>query len=87
MLQLVCSSVPSQVEKLQMQLSNAMHDNKILLSELDNAGMNIKINLEVDEIQAHLDKVSLEKADLRFQNGGLKLRTVELNKQLQHSMR
>jgi hypothetical protein len=58
--------------KLQMQLSNAMHDNEILLSELDNAGMNIQ--LEVDEIQAHLDKVSLEKADLRFQNGGLKLR-------------
>jgi hypothetical protein len=55
-----------------MQLSNAMHDNEILLSELDNAGMNIQ--LEVDEIQAHLDKVSLEKADLRFQNGGLKLR-------------
>jgi hypothetical protein len=50
MLQLVCFSVPSQVEKLQMQLSNATHDNKILLSELDNAGMNIKINLEVDEI-------------------------------------
>ncbi len=74
MLQLVCSSVPSQVEKLQMQPSNAMHDNKILLSELDNAGMNIRINLEVDKIQAHLDKVSLEKADLRFQNGGLKLR-------------
>jgi hypothetical protein len=74
MLQLVCSSVPSQVEKLQMQLSSATHANEILLSELDNAGMNIKINLEVDEIQAHLDKVSLEKADLRFQNGGLKLR-------------
>ncbi len=50
MLQLVCSSVPSQVEKLQMQLSNATHDNEILLSELHNAGMNIKINLEVDEI-------------------------------------
>ncbi len=57
-----------------MQLSNATHDNKILQSELDDAGMNIKINLEVDEIQAHLDKVSLEKADLSFQNGGLKLR-------------
>jgi hypothetical protein len=74
MLQLVCSSVPSQFEKLQMQLSNATHDNEVLLSELDNGGMNIKINLEVDEIQAHLDKVSLEKADLRFQNGGFKLR-------------
>ncbi len=43
-----------------MELSNAMHDNKIFLLELDNAGMDIKINLEVDKIQAHLNKVNLE---------------------------
>jgi predicted nuclease with TOPRIM domain len=70
MLQLVSShlSVPSQVEKLQMQLINAMDVKESLLSELDNAGMKIKIlNFEVDELQAQLDKVSSEKKDLRLQ--------------------
>jgi predicted nuclease with TOPRIM domain len=56
------------VEKLQMQLSNAMDVEESLLSELDNAGMKIKIlNFEVDELQAQLDKVSSEKKDLRLQ--------------------
>jgi predicted nuclease with TOPRIM domain len=70
MLQLVSShlSVPSQVEKLQMQLSNAMDVEESLLSDLDNAGMKIKIlDFEVDELQAQLDKVSSEKKDLRLQ--------------------
>ncbi len=50
-----------------MQLSNAMDVEESLLSELDNAGMKIKIhNSEVDELQAQLDKVISEKKDLRL---------------------
>ncbi|CAM6053457.1 unnamed protein product [Sphagnum tenellum] len=61
------SLAEKQVEKLQMQLSNAMDVEESLLSELDNAGMKIKIhNSEVDELQAQLDKVISEKKDLRL---------------------
>jgi chromosome segregation ATPase len=82
------SLAEKQVEKLQMQLSNAMDVEESLLSELDNAGMKIKIlNFEVDELQAQLDKVSSEKKDLRLQIAELNSRIEEVNSQLEHSMK
>ncbi len=67
--------VPSQVEKLQLQLRSAIGVKETLLSELDNAGMNIKtLGLEVDELQAQLDKVSSERKSLRLQTAELNSR-------------
>ncbi|CAM6033347.1 unnamed protein product [Sphagnum compactum] len=75
-----------EVEKLQLQLRSAIGVKETLLSELDNAGMNIKtLGLEVDELQAQLDKVSLERKSLRLQTAELNSRMEELNKQLQDS--
>ncbi len=66
---------PSQVEKLQLQLRSAVGVKETLLSELDNAGMNIKtLGLEVDELQAQLDKVSSERKSLRLQTAELNSR-------------
>ncbi|CAM6061067.1 unnamed protein product [Sphagnum tenellum] len=70
----------------ELQLRSAIGVKETLLSELDNAGMNIKtLGLEVDELQAQLDKVSSERKSLRLQTAELNSRMEELNKQLQDS--
>ncbi|CAN5975935.1 unnamed protein product [Sphagnum jensenii] len=72
----------------ELQLRSAIGVKETLLSELDNAGMNIKtLGLEVDELQAQLDKVSSERKSLRLQTAELNSRMEELNKQLQDSMK